>query len=120
MCFVIHHRCPKPRTVKRDIVCYKEGYRRPDGTFSPYFKTFFNYKLGEVTKLRLECKRWPAEEDHSNTICIGFHSYSNKKELSKGWVDHVKCIIPEGAHYYYNPDSREYVSDQIVVQEFID
>lgn len=119
MCFVIHHKCPKPRIAKKDIVCYKEGYRGADGEFVPYFERFFIYRLGEVTKLPYE--RWPVEwKDHSDVIGIGFHSYSNKKVLRKLiGISHVKCIIPEGAHYFYNPDYREYVSDQIVVQEFI-
>lgn len=117
MCFEIHPKCPKARTAEKDIVCYKEGYRHTDGTFSPFYKSSFYYRLGEVTKLPWKWRRWPVESE--DTICIGFHSYSNKKRLGS-YIDHVKCIIPKGAHYFYNPEAGEYVSDRIIVQEFID
>ena len=117
MCFVIHPRYPEVQTAKRDVVCYKEGFPLTDGTFAPFYKTYFSYRLGEVTKL--PDKQWPVEwEDNSDLICVGFHSYSNKKKLSTR-TTHVKCIIPKGAHYFYNPEDKEYVSDQIIVQEFM-
>lgn len=117
MCFFIHPKHPEVKTAKRDIPCYKNGYRIPTG-FRPLYQVAYRYVLGDLNKI----ENWtgPAVAHlFGDTISRGYHSYSNKKRLSRGYAC-VKCIIPKGAHYFYNPEDREYVSDQIIIQEFID
>ena len=113
MCFIIHPKYREMKTAKRNIPCYKEGARSYDQkTFLPRFH-YYRYNLGQLNKIEGE---WPLlifSEIHK-----GFHSYSNKNRLSRLHVG-VKCIIPKGAHYFYNPENQEYVSDQIIVQEFM-
>lgn len=118
MCFYIHPEHPEMKTAKRDIVCYKNGYRTPSGVFRPLYRCFYRYVLGELNKIEDWYVQVEAGACVFGRILQGFHSYSNKKQLSRRYAQ-VKCIIPKGAHYFYNPSDQEYVSDQIIVQEFI-
>lgn len=117
MCFFIHPKHPKMKTAKRDIPCYKEGFHYRKEFFYPKHFTNYQYDLGQLNKIE---GKWPIQWRGWSVVEIyeGFHSYSNKKELYGSFAN-VKCIIPKGAHYFYNPERREYVSDQIIVQEFI-
>ena len=122
MCFTVHPYHPKAKVAKRDIVCYKAGYKYRGGrVFMPYFQMDYSYQLG---KTQPKVKLMPVRLSNEDlAIQAGYHSYSNKKEL-RGWksdpiVVSVKCIIPKGTEYYYNPEDREYVSETLVVKEFI-
>ena len=51
-----------------------------------------------------------------NSIERGLHSYSEPIiALSRCWGNEVvvKCIIPKGSIYYFNPVDKEYVSNQL-------
>lgn len=111
MCFFIHHRHRKPKIAKRDITCYKLGIKIDETSFKSEIKEHL-YNLGEKqTELELS----PIHD----MILVGYHSYSNKREIKFNFQDLVKCIIPKGSIYYYNPYIKEYVSSNIIVQEFM-
>lgn len=119
MCFFIHPKHREMKTAERNIPCYKQGLRSLDQKI--FFSRFYiyPYNLGQLNKIVGE---WPI---HPPTLPVtviqkGFHSYSNRRYPSQQCLEVVKCIIPKGAHYFYNPEDQEYVSDQIIVQEFID
>ena len=122
MCFEIHSRYPKPQVAKRDIVCYKSVFAEfnDNGEDLEYYsihqsfvyETGTEYSLGKELKVR-----------DGLSIYEGFHSFSNKKKLQHWNTDeyaHLKCIIPAGSTYYYNPNYKEYVSDRIRIVEEID
>ena len=122
MCFEIHSRYPKPRTAKKDIVCYKSVYATfdDDGEYREFYSVYqtFLYRIGTEYSLGKELK-----VRDGLSIDEGFHSFSNKKKLKPWNTDefaHLKCIIPAGSTYYYDPLDREYVSDRIRIVEEID
>ena len=49
----------------------------------------------------------------------GLHSYTTyskaQKENFLQGAEIVRCIIPKGAKYYYNPDYKEYVSNYLII-----
>lgn len=117
MCFTIHRDHQEPKIAKRDIVCYKAGFERSSyRAFEPYYR-YHTYWLGQEQP-RIDLKPLNGE------IFEGYHSYSNKKHMYREWrpfyVKYVKCIIPKGTRYYYNPQEKVYVSETIIVQEYIE
>lgn len=41
-------------------------------------------------------------------ISEGFHSYTDDT------IANIKCVIPKGSIYYYNPYDKQYVSNQLI------
>lgn len=120
MCFTVHPKYPDVKVAKRDIVCYKYGHS--DGIVFISFCRDFAYEFGKVYSQRK--RRWPcgfvSSSRSPSYIEEGFHSFSNKKAIAGLFVGtKVKCIIPKGAKYFYNPDAKEYVSNQIIIKEII-
>ena len=126
MCFTVHKRYPNPLVAKRDIVCYKTMFSSPGKEVFASMYRGFKYEIGKEYSLGKELR---VRYETGDFTCVvyrdireGFHSFSNKKELSDAASEsysRVKCIIPEGSTYYYNPDDREYVSDRIRIIEEI-
>lgn len=60
-----------------------------------------------------------ARNHWGDQIDIGLHSYSTLKRAKLHAAPFpeviVKCEIPKGAKYYYNPRYQEYVSDTITI-----
>jgi len=111
MCFIISDEHPEVKIAKRDITCYKEVIKH---RLSQYVKSdvmYFVYKLGKIYK-----RKMIVDNDNIDT---GFHSYSNKCAINRFRDDiiFVKCIIPKGSEYYYNPSWCEYVSNRIIIKE---
>lgn len=51
-------------------------------------------------------------------INVGFHSYSERWKCYKGSCTYaIRCYIPAGAKYYYNPTNKEYVSSSIRITD---
>ena len=125
MCFYIHPKHQEKKIAKRDIVCYKYGRVTKAGNkFSPSCYTGFYYPFGE--KVEQKGNRWPYIHTYRGffpkRIEKGFHSYSNKKAIkgfTKRYYNIVKCIIPKGTEYFYDPKTKTYVSRALVVQEVI-
>ena len=113
MCFSIHPDHPDKKIAKRDITCYKILQNISGELFSTV--QYFRYKLHKLYKTKIDKPKYWG-------INHGFHSYSNKKCLLENCIistKNVKCIIPKGSEYYYNPFYTEYVSNQIIIKEII-
>lgn len=116
MCFFIHEKHPTEKIAEEDIICYKIVR---DDLQSLYcrFQYCYNGLYTDPESLK------PFE--HYDTIFRGYHSYSNEEAVNINFKDNVlvkiipsiivKCIIPKGAHYYYNPRRCEYISNQIKI-----
>lgn len=116
MCFVVHPDLPNPQIAEADISCVKEGTVVSD---THHFISLFHGYPYKFQQLQPRVNLHPVNRN----IQEGYHSWS---------VDHfslqcppdegrvrVKCIIPKGSLYYYNPEFQEFVSDQIIVQEIL-
>lgn len=135
MCFNIHPEHKEVKIAAHNIEV-KKWYRwehghRDEGTKvfkSPYFN--HEVKLGKNYYATMKIR--PSsfvhrDKNHEGTVGImvideGLHSYewSNpvadrlrgiSNEYSSSVV--IKCIIPKGTPYYYNPELKEYVSECI-------
>lgn len=117
MCFYISPTHPNKKIAKRDIICYKVL----DENWHSLYRNF----LYEINKLYIHpyALREEVGRRGDKVIKQGYHSYSNKKaadfDYAKWYRIVVKCIIPEGAEYYYNSVYKEYVSNQIKIIEVI-
>ena len=124
MCFYIHEKHQYKKIAKRDITCYKAiNLTNKDNIFRSVFQNF-KYIMGGIYKTYLsEPKRIGysiPDLDVEFEINNGFHSYSNKKAVEHdNYPPYVRCIIPKGSEYYYNPEKMEYVSNQIIIKEII-
>ena len=124
MCFHIHPEHKEEKTAIEDIVCYKHSDKRIRNflfrkIFISDFQKFryrFNklYKLDKKIVVRYSMVRCGCQYDKTGAIHEGFHSYAKLPEFPPRLV---KCIIPKGSQYYYNPfGSGEYVSNQIIIK----
>ena len=113
MCFIIHPDHKEKKTATEDIVCYK--ILRTD-LVSIYYN--YQYKIGKLAKSSLLYNSFMVD-----IITDGLHSYSDlikaQKRRSYSTRTIYKAIIPKGAKYYYNPHDKEYVSNQLIIQEEI-
>ncbi|MEI7425177.1 MAG: hypothetical protein WCK10_03610, partial [Candidatus Staskawiczbacteria bacterium] len=102
------------KIATKNIICWKYfGKTDKHGGISYWrdHKYYFN------TKEFITDPLWPRIED--TAIDEGFHSYSKYSQIC-GVVfrkNIVKCIIPIGAKYFYNPNANEYVSNKIHILE---
>jgi len=109
MCFHIHRNHFRAKVAEKDIRVYKllcyynERFHSPFCYF-PYIPKK-NYK-SKIVKIL------------GGYIANGLHFYSSlewaKYNVSGIGRKNVICefIIPKGSEYYYNPDTKEYVSNQ--------
>jgi len=131
MCFNIHIEYPKKLIAEKNITCYKRVVRLKDEIvcnihhlevmridtsklrksilLSPY--RYQQYKTRVLYRSRLV--------DNKCNGCIheGLHSHSSLRQAEIKREDHyekiIRCVIPKGAEYYYNPEEKEYVSNQL-------
>jgi hypothetical protein len=114
-----------PAVAERDITCYKmvmrtRGMRR--GKYLSWVRDF-EYKLGEeYSEPKFEAAAILDYDSGEGDINIGFHSYANesfacKQEDKFSHAVIIRCVIPEGAHYYKSSDSdgryMQYCSDRL-------
>ena len=127
MCFIIHPDYPNPLVAEQDIICFKIGKKAEsnldDQKFFSQYRSYV-YRLGELQpKVELFLDRWIGHSILS--VQIGYHSYHPlNPSIRAEYVANspyclVRCIIPKGSQYYYNPSDREYVSDQIIAQKIL-
>ena len=109
MCFVIHKDHPNVLVAKKDIPCWKKVYRVAKKRGSGYYKSQaeaefrrFVYKFNKVYKVR-SFRYYP----NKGFITRGFHSYCFKLRTR---YTIIRCVIPKGTKYYFNPAADEYVS----------
>jgi len=122
MCFLIHPKHNKPKIAKRKIRVYKLLTYLPKNKLrSPVLGHIYEEGLQSTVELKPlksyyhECK----------IINQGYHSYKTNKKIMVKVVYYQKnevinkilytCYIPKGGIYYYNPETQEYVSNQIII-----
>lgn len=115
MCFVVHPDYPNPLIAEEDIPCVKEG----TVSYPHHFISLFHGYPYKFKQLQPRVNLHPVDR----TIREGYHSWalchwSLQSPPDDGRI-RVKCIIPKGSLYYYNPAYREYVSNQIIAQEIL-
>lgn len=118
MCFYISSdkRWNYKKVAEKSIPVYKI-FSIPYDNRRKYFTSpyqHFDYEKGAVY-----------EEDsmrvhNYDKINVGFHSYDSLIAAKYNYGGSlyeiiVKCSIPKGAYYYYNPVHNEYVSDTIKI-----
>lgn len=122
MCFYIHSEYKKIKVADKDIPCWKIFTKSLPGFVNSLYEGF-PYERGALyyeNNMHKE-KGFFYESD---VIYIGLHSFST---LAKARVIYgisftltrnkiiIRCVIPKGSKYYYNPDRREYVSDHLLI-----
>ena len=132
MCFYIQKGNVRPKIAKKDITCYKVfdngAHGNQHGTFIRSLYQFFSYKIG--IKYELDGYINPIKDLYTNNsiIEVGLHSYTclkhaEEKSIRLSWFNGrccvYKCIIPKGSTYYINTERKEYVSDQIIIEELV-
>jgi len=131
MCFVVERKNSSKKIAKRNIGCYKivkGDYTNSVSSLYYNFKYSFNFtyntSFGFDLDSYLGCDT-KKQEIKYKYINEGFHSYTMKacadylKPAHTSWKKFVKCIIPKGATYFYNSINGEYVSDKIIIKEFV-
>ena len=113
MCFSIH---PDHKSVKiagKDITCWKY-FTSVDKFGGTSFWQQHRYYFG--TQENIADPFWP-KFINSTSISEGFHSWSSyKPTLDYCYCDRIiKCKIPKGSEYFYNPTNKEYISNQIII-----
>lgn len=114
----------KPCVAEHDIVCYKT---LTEDLVSPYFN--YQYVLGEKIESVLNISQGMVSKGLHTFVsfkqacqeAIYWHNQSIP-ELGIIGVDApivVKCIIPQGSHYYVSLFDIEYASNQLIPLEII-
>ena len=122
MCFIVHSKHPNAKIAGRNIACYKRLAHWSIGLSSPVEDCIWckseelNIK-GSIHKVGRLYKSTCADKIH-----VGFHSYSTKekaieysREMDTSDVEIFISYIPKGARYYYNPNTEEYVSNELTI-----
>lgn len=127
MCFFIHSKHPGEKITKQDITCYKtfDSDARSQNQYGKYVRSMhrsFNYKIGVLYELDGYMNVIYNWFWNRKVIDVGLHSHTNLNSakidaLNDGLI--YECIIPKGSRYYYNPQTEEYVSDQIIIKKLV-
>lgn len=125
MCLFTH--LGEARTANKDITCYKIVYLGDSQeTSSDVFISLtmkFHYKIG-VTYEEPEFNVTSEKPDfvitgkNGRVVHKGFHSYRKLSEVAY-WVTRkqaiLKCVIPAGSKYYYDPNKIYYCSNKLKI-----
>lgn len=124
MCFIVHSDYPDPLVAEQDIPCFKIGVEAKVISGRGCFTSEFRGYVYKLKKLQPEIELCPSE-DYPRVINKGYHSFSPDHLMAQFPFSAdsvyclVKCIIPKGSQYYFNPHDLEYVSNQIIAQEIL-
>ena len=116
MCFHVDLNHPDPLVAEEDIQCIKVI----NDDFTSFFKNY-PYKLGEINP-KEELKEITLPVSHIKYIDKGYYSYyyDFQRHFSGSYSCLlVKCIIPKGTKYYKNDNTREYVSETIIIEKVL-
>jgi hypothetical protein len=122
MCFIVHELFSDVQTAHGDIECWKVVCIRGGGAISSVYQNF-EYERGQTYRLGKPLEKSRHHTIYREEVGRGFHSYClierasiERKELAECGIRHteiIKFVVPQGSQYYYNPDSKEYVSTSI-------
>lgn len=118
MCFKIHKSRKEPQRAEKDIKVFKLFFEN-NGRYHLGVKKYpltsicqlTSYRIGALYRVKI------GEKDWNNTIDEGLHSYSEQMDRYGNFLYDVvcACVIPAGSKYYFNPDTKEYVSNRLIV-----
>ena len=121
MCFYLEKSNDKFKIADKDIICFKIVRKTNlKNTFKSIHHNFL-YKTktlyaGLSFLVIKNCSNNDIIENYSKKIEQGYHSYyHNPQMISFTNLITIKCKIPIGAMYFYNSETKEYVSNQIFV-----
>lgn len=129
MCFNISKKYPKALTAEHEIICYKVMTKKYVSIHQDFkyeldnlYKT--NFAINPYGLLTSGIDNGVGYLQFGPVINDGFHSFESRNKAYRNRMTHgypsiletVTCIIPKGAKYYYNPDTEEYVSNQIIIK----
>ena len=107
----------------KDITCYKlvypgDRWNMPVNVFKGIVMDFL-YKVGE-TYDEPEFRSTPVFDKRGTggDVYKGFHSYRTLGEAvswAVKWTIILKCVIPAGSRYFYDPNKTQYCSDKLRV-----
>lgn len=123
MCFYIHPDYPNPLVAEQDIPCFKIGVEAKVMLGGGCFTSEFRGYVYELKKLQPKIEVCPSEDHWA--IYKGYHSFSPDHPEAQfpfradSVYCLVKCTIPKGSQYYFNPRDQEYVSSRIIAQEIL-
>ena len=125
MCLFTH--LGEARTANKDITCYKIVYPGDSQeTPSDVFKSLmmkFHYKIGVTYEepefnVTSEEPDFEIDDKKGREVHKGFHSYRKLSEAAY-WVSGrhaiLKCVIPAGSKYYYDPNKNYYCSNKLKI-----
>ena len=125
MCLFTH--LGEARTANKDITCYKIVYPGDSQeTASDVFRSLmmkFHYKLGMTYEepefnVTSEEPEFEVTDKSGRVVHKGFHSYRKLSEAAY-WVTRrqaiLKCVIPAGSKYYYDPNKSYYCSNKLKI-----
>ena len=119
MCFIISKKRPNSRIAKRKIKVYKTVVKVSSQIHlhlirSEIWQHIYSEGLQPTVELKEVWCDW-----NKKKIQEGYHSYHlSRFELRTtigSLFSYIICYIPKGAEYYYNPDLKEYISNQIEI-----
>jgi hypothetical protein len=127
MCFYIRIPADKKRhKAIKNITCYKIGLKRRNCNIFRSSIMDYDYTLGKLNKLSSLPKPKFGDWENQIVMRVGFHSFSDEstvQEIKNGRLYDgeriVKCIIPKGATYCFNESDHVYISNQIIIKEYI-
>lgn len=127
MCFEIHPDHSEVKVATEDIVCYKfftphtlgVDYVTPFQRVRVPKKSLMESELGQTDfDFRLD-RSWVSLGIHSLTTLDEALAY-RARVLSHSFITiYVKCVVPKGSTYYFNPDTNQYVSNKLQLGEEI-
>lgn len=137
MCFNIHPEHKDAYIVTEEIVvwksfsqlyfiygkgvnpCNRGAHTLKTGSIG--FKSYhqcFKYLFGKTYKIAKSRLKPKLNFYGSKYIIeIGFHSFIHRSDSYSHGDYSIKCYIPVGAHYYYNPQQGHYVSSSIRISD---
>ena len=123
MCFNIHREYREERIASKDIVCYKRLQDTFEFTRSGSRKKILDSPYMHHSYVMNQLYSIPSLKKIYGDINEGFHMYTTKEKADKHWVFYsvntYRCVIPQGASYYINPESQECVSNQLIIKRKI-
>lgn len=118
MCFTIHESHSEVKIATEDILCYKIFI--PSNFGDAYLTPFRRTRV--LPKSLMESEIGQSVRDRWNELSYGIHSFTSLEEATaygKKKVDdynqakYVECTIPKGSEYYFNPETKQYISNQL-------
>lgn len=128
MCFYLKNQNDNFKIADKDIICFKIVRKTDRSNIFKSNSLGFKYIIGvKYSNISFLVKKEIKEVKDCKVIEQGYHSFSilttSANIVLARDKDYyrcvVKCIIPIGSMYYENDETKEYVSNQIIIKEIL-